>query len=157
MVQLTAATVGAPYLEVASVSKSFGSIRALDRVDFEVRSGEVMALVGENGAGKSTLVKILAGMFPPDDGQIRLGGEAIDLGTATRSEHARIAVVQQELSLVPTLSIADNLFLGDRRHGWRAGPGAVGQGGDAVPQTKSGWVTSTRGLQWSGSRLPSSN
>ena len=115
----------APYLEVESVSKSFGSIRALDAACFEVRAGEVMALVGENGAGKSTLVKILAGMFAPDEGHIRLGGEPIDLGTATRSEHARIAVVQQELSLVPTLSIADNLFLGDRRHGWRAGPRAM--------------------------------
>jgi ABC-type sugar transport system ATPase subunit len=111
-----------PHLEMRSISKSFGSIRALDGVDFEVRSGEVMALVGENGAGKSTLVKILAGMHPIDDGQIRLGGEDVDLGGATRSEHAGIAVVQQELSLVPTLSIADNLFLGDTRHGWRATP-----------------------------------
>ena len=74
-------SVEEPYLDVDSVSKSFGSIRALDRACFEVRAGEVMALVGENGAGKSTLVKILAGMFPPDDGQIRLGGEALDLGT----------------------------------------------------------------------------
>ena len=81
-------SVEAPYLDVDSVSKSFGSIRALDAACFEVRAGEVMALVGENGAGKSTLVKILAGMFPPDDGQIRLGGETIDLGAATRSEHA---------------------------------------------------------------------
>jgi ribose transport system ATP-binding protein len=115
-------SVEEPYLDVDSVSKSFGSIRALDHACFEVRAGEVMALVGENGAGKSTLVKILAGMFPPDDGQIRLGGEALDLGTATRSGHAAIAVVQQELSLVPTLSIADNLVLGDRRHGWRSSP-----------------------------------
>src|SRR5262245_27838687 len=100
-------SVEAPYLDVDSVSKSFGSIQALDRANFEVRAGEVMALVGENGAGMSTLVKILAGMFPPDDGHIRLGGETLDSGAANRSGHAGIAVVQQELSLVPTLSIAD--------------------------------------------------
>ena len=103
---------GAALLQLREVSKSFGSIRALDRVDFEVRSGEVMALVGENGAGKSTLVKILAGMYTPDEGRISLAGEYVEFSGATRSEQAGIAVVQQELSLVPTLSIADNVFLG---------------------------------------------
>ena len=92
-----------PYLRVDAVSKTFGSIRALDRADFEVGHGEVMALVGENGAGKSTLVKILAGMYPPDEGRIRLGGNDVQFGGSTQSEHAGIAVVQQELSLVPSL------------------------------------------------------
>ena len=117
-------TGGAPLLRLQAVSKSFGSIRALDRVDFEVRSGEVMALVGENGAGKSTLVKILAGMYTPDAGRISLAGKYVEFSGATRSEQAGIAVVQQELSLVPTLSIADNVFLGDTRRGWRAAPRA---------------------------------
>ena len=116
---------GAPLLHVHSVSKSFGSIRALDQVEFEVLSGEVMALVGENGAGKSTLVKILAGMYAPDEGRISLAGEDVEFNGATQSEHAGIAVVQQELSLVPTLSIADNIFLGDTRRGWNAAPRAL--------------------------------
>ena len=114
-----------PYLQVDGLSKAFGSIQALDKADFEVGHGEVMALVGENGAGKSTLVKILAGMYPPDEGRIRLGGEAVQFGGATRSEHAGIAVVQQELSLVPSLSVADNVFLGDTRRGWRTTPRAL--------------------------------
>ena len=120
-------TTGAPLLQLRSVSKSFGSIRALDEVDFEVLSGEVMALVGENGAGKSTLVKILAGMYTPDDGRIILAGTDVAFSGATQSEHAGIAVVQQELSLVPTLSIADNIFLGDTRRGWSAAPRALAQ------------------------------
>lgn len=115
-------TGDAPLLLMEGVSKSFGSIRALDGVDFEVRSGEVMALVGENGAGKSTLVKILAGMYTPDEGAISLAGERVEFSGATRSEQAGIAVVQQELSLVPTLSVADNIFLGDTRRGWNASP-----------------------------------
>lgn len=113
------------YLQVIGVTKSFGAIRALDNVDFEVSTGEVMALVGENGAGKSTLVKILAGMYSPDDGQICLDGAPVEFGGATRSEHAGIAVVQQELSLVATLTVADNVFLGDTRHGWRVSPRAL--------------------------------
>ena len=76
-----------------------------------------MALVGENGAGKSTLVKILAGMYTPDAGRISLAGRYVEFSGATRSEQAGIAVVQQELSLVPTLSVADNVFLGDTRRG----------------------------------------
>ena len=118
-------TSSEPYLRVDSLSKTFGSIRALDEADFEVGHGEVMALVGENGAGKSTLVKILAGMYPPDSGRIRLGGRDVQFGGSTQSEHAGIAVVQQELSLVPSLSVADNVFLGDTRRGWRTRPRAM--------------------------------
>lgn len=114
-----------PLLEMRGISKSFGSIRALDRVDFEVQSGEVMALVGENGAGKSTLVKILAGMYPPDEGRIGLAGRPAEFSGASQSEHAGIAVVQQELSLVPTMSAADNIFLGDTRRGWWTAPRAL--------------------------------
>lgn len=111
-----------PLLQVEELSKSFGSITALDAIDFEVRTGEVMALVGENGAGKSTLVKILAGMYTPDEGSIHLAGNRIEFAGATRSEQVGIAVVQQELSLVPTMSVADNIFLGDTGRGWRSTP-----------------------------------
>ncbi len=103
-------TTGPSLLEIRGLSRSFGSIQALDGIDFELRSGEVMALVGENGAGKSTLVKILAGLQRPDSGEIRLAGVLQDTGAALR--RAGIAVVQQELSLVPTLSVAENVFLG---------------------------------------------
>jgi ABC-type sugar transport system ATPase subunit len=108
---------GAAFLRLQGISKQFGSIRALAGVDFEVRRGEVMALVGENGAGKSTMVKILAGLHKPDEGDIFIEGEAADLSSVLKSERARVAVVQQELSLVPTMSIAENVFLGDIRHG----------------------------------------
>ena len=114
--------VDGPVLLMEGISKFFGSIKALDAVDFEVRSGEVMALVGENGAGKSTLVKILAGMYTPDAGRAMLAGKPLELGGAIRSEQVGIAVVQQELSLVPTMSVADNIFLGDTGRAWKAGP-----------------------------------
>ncbi|MGH2589222.1 MAG: ATP-binding cassette domain-containing protein, partial [Actinomycetota bacterium] len=90
------------------ISKRFGSIQALSNVSLEVRAGEVMALVGENGAGKSTLVKILVGLHRPDEGQIFLEGRETDLSSVRRAEGARIAIVQQELSLVRTMSIAEN-------------------------------------------------
>jgi ribose transport system ATP-binding protein len=96
-------------LHMRGVSLSFGAVRALEDVEFELRKGEVMALVGENGAGKSSLVKILAGIHRPDSGTIELEG-------ATYSDlvgvKAPVAVVQQELSLVPTMSAAENVFLG---------------------------------------------
>jgi ABC-type sugar transport system ATPase subunit len=99
-----------PLLRINGLSKAYGSIRALDRIDFELRAGEVMALVGENGAGKSTLVKILAGLVRRDEGEITLDGAAVGHGQDLR--RAGIAVVQQELSLVPTMSAAENVFLG---------------------------------------------
>jgi ribose transport system ATP-binding protein len=96
-------------LHMRGVSLSFGAVRALEDVEFELRKGEVMALVGENGAGKSSLVKILAGIHRPDSGTIELEGAAYSDLVGVK---APVAVVQQELSLVPTMSAAENVFLG---------------------------------------------
>lgn len=102
----------APYLQVRGISRRYGNVVALRDADFEVRLGEVMALLGENGAGKSTLVKVLAGLVAPDKGVISIDGKEVSLDSPARSREGGIAVVQQELSLVPTLSVAENLFLG---------------------------------------------
>src|SRR5919201_5097966 len=109
-----AAAAAPPLLQASAVSRRFGAIQALRDVDFELRRGEVMALLGENGAGKSTLVKLLAGLMQPDAGTIHIDGEPVALSSPARSLAAGIAVVQQELSLVPTLSTAENIFLGGR-------------------------------------------
>jgi ribose transport system ATP-binding protein len=105
---------GALLVAARGVSKHYGPVRALDDVSFELRRGEVMALLGENGAGKSTLVKILSGLVDPDAGTIEIDGQPADLSSARRSRTAGIAVVQQELSLVPTLTAGENVFLGGR-------------------------------------------
>ena len=97
-----------------SITKCFGSIRALHEVDFSINAGEIMALVGENGAGKSTLVKILTGLYHPDSGSIYIAGKARNIRNAGDSLENGIAVVQQEPSLVPTMSIAENVLLGNR-------------------------------------------
>ena len=99
-------------LRVSGLSKRYGSVQALDSVDFELRQGEVMALLGENGAGKSTLVKVLAGLVEPDSGTIELDGERVSLFPSARSQAAGVAVVHQEYSSVPTMSVAENLVLG---------------------------------------------
>jgi ABC-type sugar transport system ATPase subunit len=101
-----------PRLSVRGLSKRYGSIQALDAVDFELRAGEVMALLGENGAGKSTLVKVLAGLVAPDAGAVAIDGRDVDLFPSARSQAAGVAVVHQEYSLVPAMSIAENLVLG---------------------------------------------
>jgi ribose transport system ATP-binding protein len=101
-----------PFLRTVDISKRFGSIQALSSVHLEVGSGEVMALVGENGAGKSTLVKILVGLHRPDEGSIFIDGREVDLSSPKKAQEEGIAVVQQELALVPTLSVAENVFLG---------------------------------------------
>ena len=106
-----------PLLEALSISKFFGPVQALRDVDFQVRTGEVMALVGENGAGKSTLVKILTGLYAPDSGSIQIAGSTVQIRQSADSQALEIAVVQQELSLVPTMSVAENVFLGARRFG----------------------------------------
>jgi ABC-type sugar transport system ATPase subunit len=99
-------------LAVRGLSKRYGSVQALNDVDFQLREGEVMALLGENGAGKSTLVKILAGLVHPDAGTIEVNGEPAELFPSSRSQAAGVAVVHQEYSLVPTMTVAENLVIG---------------------------------------------
>ena len=102
----------APYLRVRGVTKSYPGVQALAGVDFDVRRGEVHALVGENGAGKSTLVKILAGAVTPDAGTIEIEGAAVRLPSPAAAEARGIAIIYQEFNLVPSLSVADNAMLG---------------------------------------------
>jgi ribose transport system ATP-binding protein len=99
-------------LEVRSVTKAFGPIVALNNVSFTLRRGEIHALVGHNGAGKSTLVKTLAGVVSPDQGEILIEGTPVPLTSARQAQAAGIAVVEQELSLVPALTVLENILLG---------------------------------------------
>jgi ABC-type sugar transport system ATPase subunit len=99
-------------LSVAGVGKSFPGVRALDGVDFELRPGEIHALVGENGAGKSTLIKVLGGAVVPDRGELRLLGEPLPLGDPLAARRCGVSIVYQEHTLVPDLSAAENIVLG---------------------------------------------
>jgi D-xylose transport system ATP-binding protein len=102
-------------LECRGVSKSFGAVQALQDVDFEVRGGEVMALVGDNGAGKSTLIKGVAGIFPYDQGEVRVAGGRVDIHTPRDAARLGIEVVYQDLSLADNLDVVANMFLGRER------------------------------------------
>jgi ribose transport system ATP-binding protein len=101
-----------PVLELVEVSKEFLGTRALDRVSFALRAGEVHALVGENGAGKSTLIKVLTGVYQPDGGELRHRGRPMVFGTPIQAQQAGISTIYQEVNLVPLMSIASNVFLG---------------------------------------------
>jgi ribose transport system ATP-binding protein len=96
-----------------NVRKRFGATAALDGVDFEVKAGEIHALVGENGAGKSTLVRILGGLFRPDEGHVAIGGRECRLSSPHDAIASGVVTIPQELHLVPALSVAENLALGD--------------------------------------------
>ena len=98
-------------VRMTGISKSFGGIRALDSVDFEVRAGEVHALLGGNGAGKSTILKVLNGVHVPDQGEIEVGGQRLAAHTPEAARAAGIAMNFQEMSLIPTLTVAQNVFL----------------------------------------------
>ncbi len=100
-------------LELRNISKSFPGVRALDGVNLALRAGTVHALVGENGAGKSTLMKILDGVHQPDGGEILLDGKAITIASPIEARRYGIAMIFQELTYVPDLTIAENLCLGD--------------------------------------------
>ena len=102
-----------PALSAHALSKYFGATFALANVDFELFAGEAHALVGENGAGKSTLVRILSGVIKPDQGEVLLDGQRAAFGSPRDAIAARIVTIPQELRLVPSLSIAENLTLGD--------------------------------------------
>ncbi|MFI6789079.1 sugar ABC transporter ATP-binding protein [Nonomuraea sp. NPDC050383] len=101
-----------PTLALAGVSKSFGAVRALRDVSIELHAGEAHALAGENGAGKSTLVKTLAGVHRPDQGRILLNGEPVVFSGPADAQQAGVAVIYQEPTLFPDLSVAENIFMG---------------------------------------------
>ena len=106
---------GAPILRASGISKSFGPTRALDDVSIDVRQREILGLIGENGAGKSTLLNVLSGVVAPDAGQLEIGGERRHLRNYQEATRAGLFRVFQELSLVPNLSVAENLVLGHER------------------------------------------
>ena len=103
---------GTVHLEVRALGKSFGATRALDDVSVAVRAGSVHAFVGENGAGKSTLGKIIAGVFPQDQGDLILRGTTVSFGSPRQALVRGIALVAQEVALVPRLTVMENVFLG---------------------------------------------
>lgn len=110
-----------PLLRLTDISRHYGAIQALKAASFEIKRGEVMGLVGENGAGKSTMVKIIGGFDTGFSGEYFYDGEVRHFGSPTAAESAGIAIAQQELSLIPTMSVAENIFLA----------------GDGVPQIAS--------------------
>jgi simple sugar transport system ATP-binding protein len=101
-----------PLIELKSVSKYFGTVIALKDVSFDVMAGEVHCLLGDNGAGKSTLIKILSGVYTPDEGEILVGGKSARFGSPKETLDNGIATVYQDLALVPLMSVARNFFLG---------------------------------------------
>jgi rhamnose transport system ATP-binding protein len=101
-----------PMLRLEGIHKRFGGIHALKGVSFDLHPGEVHALVGENGAGKSTLIKILSGAYRPDEGQIVLGGKAVQFTSPRQAQRLGIATIYQETSLYPDLSVLENLYMG---------------------------------------------
>jgi D-xylose transport system ATP-binding protein len=116
--QATEAGAGTrPLLELKGVTKSFGAVRALTDVDFEVGPGEVVALVGDNGAGKSTLVKVISGVGPANEGSIKWEGEEVTITRPQDAQKLGIATVYQDLALADNLDVVGNLFLGqEKRH-----------------------------------------
>jgi len=108
-------TPDAPLLELRGVSKAFGAVQALYRVDFEVRRGEVMALVGDNGSGKSTLIKSVVGIYPFDEGEVRYEGAHVNIHGPRDAAKLGIEVVYQDLALADNLDVVANMFLGRER------------------------------------------
>src|SRR5215216_4825751 len=109
---MTTAASGTTVLELRDVSKSFGPVVALRSGSLTVEAGSIHALVGENGAGKSTLVKVVAGVYRRDGGHFLLGGEPVDFGSTAESKNAGVAVIYQEPTLFPDLSVTENIFMG---------------------------------------------
>ncbi len=121
----------APTVSAHGIVKRFGAVVALAGVDFEVRSGEIHALLGENGAGKSTLMNILSGLLRPDEGEIRIGSERVVLRSPHTAVRRGIGMVHQHFMLVPTLTVAENMVLGERG-GPLVGKGRLGRVGAKI-------------------------
>ena len=107
-----------PLLELRGITKSYGSVQALTDVDFEVRQGEVMALVGDNGAGKTTLIKCVAGIHPFDEGEILFEGNPVHISGPKDAVRLGIEVVYQDLALCDNLDVVQNMYLGREEHDW---------------------------------------
>lgn len=101
-----------PLLQTQKLTKIFGSVNALANVDFNLYAGEVHAVLGQNGAGKSTLIKLITGVYHKDSGMILLEGKSIEPQSPHDAQSYGISAVYQEINLVPTLSVAENIFLG---------------------------------------------
>ncbi len=99
-------------LVMKNINKSFPGVKALKKVDFELQAGEVHALLGENGAGKSTLIKVLGGIYHPEEGEIFIEGNKVNIDDVVAARNAGISIVHQELVLVPYMTVAENIFLG---------------------------------------------
>jgi fructose transport system ATP-binding protein len=110
----------APVMEARGLTKRYGQVTALDGADFELLSGEVLAVIGDNGAGKSTLIKALTGAIVPDSGEIKLDGRVVHFRTPIDARRHGIETVYQDLAVAPALDIASNLFLGREQR--RKGP-----------------------------------
>jgi ribose transport system ATP-binding protein len=158
-----------PFFQMSGVSKSYGGAVALDSADLAVRSGRIHAVLGENGAGKSTLLKVMSGVVQPDEGTMHLDGRQVSFASPAEANAAGIVCVYQELSLIPDLSVADNIFASnpprrfgmiDRRAQRRQAEDALARAGaaDINPLAKvatcrcraSRWSSSRRG--WRASR-----
>lgn len=138
-------TEGAQALSVTGVRKSYGAVRALTGVDFSVNRGEVRALVGSNGAGKSTLMKIVSGSERPDDGVVQVAGKTVSFGNTSDAAAAGVACVYQELSLVQSLSIGENIMLGR----WKKRPVL----GMPLVDMRATWDAATEALDYLGEPL----
>lgn len=104
-------------LEMKNISKSFPGTKALDKVQLEVRGGEVHALLGENGAGKSTLIKVLGGIYTKDEGEILIEGKKVEIKDINSARQNGISIIHQELMLIPHMSVAENIYLGQELDG----------------------------------------
>lgn len=114
---MTRSPNGVPALELRGVTKTFGQVVALRNGELTLRPGSIHALVGENGAGKSTVVKIVAGLYRRDGGEVRLAGEPVDFASTAEAKAAGIAVIYQEPTLFPDLSVTENIFMGRQPRG----------------------------------------
>ncbi|MEI2731357.1 MAG: ATP-binding cassette domain-containing protein [Dermatophilaceae bacterium] len=117
---MTTTSPAAPVLSMTGVSKRFGAVQALKDIDFDVRPGEVVALVGDNGAGKSTLVKAIAGVYTPDEGTVVFDGRTVVISSPAEAQRLGIATVFQDLALCDNLDVVANLFLGNELRRGRA-------------------------------------
>ena len=99
-------------LEMKKISKTFPGVKALDEVNFSLKKGEVHALLGENGAGKSTLMKVLNGIHKRNEGEVLLKGEPVEFNSTKEAQNSGLAIIHQELELIPDLNVAENIYLG---------------------------------------------